>query len=168
MKKIVLTILGVSFLFCLSIEGSAQKKSKKTVARKKAENTAPSVVKKPVPCEEELPYAVSGSDTKPPKIAKEPCSDVANGMTTSLLITSKPKANYTDAAKDNQVQGTVNLRVVFNANGTIGDISPVNGLPYGLTEQAMAAAKKIRFEPPKKNGKPYATVKILQYHFVLY
>ncbi len=90
------------------------------------------------------------------------------GPTVALNITSKPRANYTDAARTNQVQGTVTLRVTFLPSGQIGGISPVNGLPYGLTEQAIAAARSIRFEPAKKNGVPYAVTKQVQYNFTLY
>ena len=60
------------------------------------------------------------------------------------------------------------LRVTFNANGTIGGISAVSGLPNGLTEQAIAAARGIRFEPAKKNGVPYTVTKQVAYTFTLY
>lgn len=90
------------------------------------------------------------------------------GPSTPLNILSKPKPPYTDAARQNQVQGTVTLRVTFNANGTIGGISPVSGLPYGLTESAIAAARNIRFEPMKKNGTPQTVTKTLQFTFTMY
>jgi hypothetical protein len=85
-----------------------------------------------------------------------------------LKILAKPKANYTDAARLNEITGTVNLRVVFLANGTIGGISPISGLPYGLTEMAIGAARSIRFEPAKKNGVPCTAVKMIPYNFTLY
>ena len=100
---------------------------------------------------------------EPPAIKVPP-----SGPTIALQITSKPRANYTDAARQNQVQGTVRLRVTFLANGTIGSISAVNGLPNGLTEQAIAAARNIRFTPAMKNGQPYAVTKQLEYSFTLY
>lgn len=90
------------------------------------------------------------------------------GPTVALSITSKPRANYTDAARQAQVQGTVTLRVTFNANGTIGSISAVSGLPNGLTEQAIAAARNIRFTPAMQNGVPKTVVKQVQYTFTLY
>lgn len=88
--------------------------------------------------------------------------------TTPLKILSKPKAEYTDAARTNQVQGTVTLRVTFLANGTIGSVTPVSGLPDGLTQQAINAAKMIRFEPAKRDGKPISITKQFQYSFTLY
>ena len=85
-----------------------------------------------------------------------------------LKILSKPRANYTDAARQAQVQGKVVLRVTFAANGTIGGISVISGLGNGLTEQAIAAARNIKFEPAKKNGQPVATVKSIEYTFTIY
>ncbi len=90
------------------------------------------------------------------------------GPTTALNITSKPRANYTDAARQAQVQGTVTLRVTFLASGQIGSISAVNGLPNGLTEQAIAAARGIRFEPAQKNGVKQTVQRQVQYTFTLY
>ena len=87
---------------------------------------------------------------------------------TPLKILSKPRANYTDAARQAQVQGKVVLRVTFAANGTIGGISVISGLGNGLTEQAIAAARNIKFEPAKKNGQAVSTVKSIEYTFTIY
>src|SRR5262249_49345608 len=59
------------------------------------------------------------------------------------VILYKEKASYTDQARRNLVQGEVILNLTFNANGTISDIHVLRGLPDGLTEQAIKAAKKI-------------------------
>jgi TonB family protein len=87
---------------------------------------------------------------------------------TSLKILAKPRANYTDAARANQVQGTVRVRVTFLANGEIGSISPVSSLPDGLTEQAIAAARQIKFEPAKRAGIPMSVTKVVEYTFTIY
>jgi TonB family protein len=89
-------------------------------------------------------------------------------VTTNLNIISKPKATYTDAARQNNVQGSVILRVTFLANGQIGSISPVKGLPYGLTEQAIAAARRITFEPKKVDGVGQSVTKQIEYGFNIY
>ncbi len=93
---------------------------------------------------------------------------VAVGPPTPINILSKPQPRYTDAARTNNVTGTVTLKVTFMANGQIGSVAPVSGLPYGLTEQAIAAAKAIRFEPPKRNGVPYSVSKTISYSFTIY
>jgi len=85
-----------------------------------------------------------------------------------LKIVAKPRPGYTEAARKNGTQGTVVLRVTFLANGSIGPISTVRGLPNGLTEQAIAAARNIRFEPPKRNGIPSAVTRTIEYSFTMY
>lgn len=90
------------------------------------------------------------------------------GVTAPMKILAKPKPSYTDAARQNQVQGTVILRVTFLASGAIGSISPVKGLPNGLTEQAIAAARSIRFEPAKSNGVGQTVTKQVEYTFSIY
>lgn len=90
------------------------------------------------------------------------------GVTSPIKIISKPRPGYTDAARTANVQGTVILRVTFMANGSIGSISPVKGLPNGLTEQAIAAARRINFEPAKVNGMGQTVTKQIEYSFSIY
>ncbi len=95
----------------------------------------------------------------PPKVA---------GVSQGIKILSKPRPGYTDAARQNNIQGTVILRVTFQANGQIGGISPVKGLGNGLTEQAIAAARRISFEPAKVNGVAQSVTKQIEYTFSIY
>lgn len=88
--------------------------------------------------------------------------------TQPLKILSKPPAIYTDKARMNNVQGTVLLRVTFLKTGKIGKIEIVKALPDGLTEQAIKAAEKIKFEPEIKKGKPQTVTKIMSYSFTIY
>jgi TonB family protein len=94
-----------------------------------------------------------------PEKTPEPKVVVAN----NFKITSQPRANYTDAGRTNNVNGVVRLKVTFQANGQIGGISVVSGLPYGLTEQAIAAARNIKFVPG-----PSTISKTVEYRFTLY
>lgn len=105
----------------------------------------------------------SGNPPPPP-----PATPKKPAVTTAMRIISKPRASYTDAARQNNVQGTVTLKVTFLASGQIGSISPVSGLPYGLTEQAIAAARGIRFEPQMVNGSPQTVTRSVQYSFTIY
>ena len=88
--------------------------------------------------------------------------------TLKLRIVDKPRANYTDLARQKNTQGTVSLRVTFLASGGIGNISVITNLQHGLTEQAIIAARKIAFVPTKKNGMPVSVIKTVQYSFVIY
>ena len=92
----------------------------------------------------------------------------AVGVTQIMKILSKPRPGYTDAARQNNIQGTVILRVTFLASGQIGSISSVKGLPNGLTEQAIAAARRISFEPAKKDGLGQTVIKQVEYTFSIY
>lgn len=89
-------------------------------------------------------------------------------VTTPLRILEKPRALYNDEGRKNSVQGTVKLRVTLLASGQVGSITPVTRLPYGLTEQAIAAARKIRFEPKRVNGVPIPTTVTIEYTFTIY
>ena len=87
---------------------------------------------------------------------------------TQIKILSSSPAGYTDEARKNNAQGSVTLKVVFTAEGTIGKIMPVNVLPYGLTEEAIQAARQIKFEPARRNGAPVTMVKTVEYRFTIY
>lgn len=89
-------------------------------------------------------------------------------VTQPLRIISKQKAQYTDEARKNNVQGTVTLRVTFLSSGGIGGITTIKGLPYGLTEQAIAAARAIRFEPEMVNGSARTTTRPVSFTFNIY
>jgi TonB family protein len=89
-------------------------------------------------------------------------------VTVNYRIIAKPKATYTDAARTNGVQGNVRLKVTLLASGQIGPITPVTRLPHGLTEQAIAAARQIRFEPKMVNGRATSVVVTVDYGFNIY
>ena len=112
----------------------------------------------------------SGDDGPPPVVRRPTPTPKPEpvGVTEGIKIISKPRPPYTDAARQNSIQGTVTVRVTFLASGQVGSVAAVSGLPYGLTEQALAAARQIRFEPAKRNGVPQTVTKTLQYNFTLY
>jgi len=103
----------------------------------------------------------------PDKIEKE-LKVRTGGVTKAVNIISKPRANYTDQARENLVQGKVVLRVTFLASGGIGTIAVVSGLPGGLTEQAIAAARAIKFEPARSNGAAISVTKTIEYTFSIF
>ncbi|HKQ89282.1 MAG TPA: energy transducer TonB [Blastocatellia bacterium] len=83
-------------------------------------------------------------------------------------ILYREKAKYTEEARQNKLEGTVVLTIVFGADGRIHDIRTVRGLPYGLTESSIEAAQKIRFHPAVLNGKPVSVRATLEFTFNLY
>lgn len=90
------------------------------------------------------------------------------GVTSPLRILANPRATYTEAARTNNVQGSVLVKVTLLASGQVGSVTVVRGLPHGLSEKAIAAAKLIRFEPKKVNGVPVTSVKTMEYTFSIY
>lgn len=89
-------------------------------------------------------------------------------VTTKARLISKPEPQYTEDARKNQIVGTVVLKVVFASSGQVTNIRTVSGLPYGLTERAIAAARNIKFVPATKDGHQVSMWMQLEYNFNLY
>jgi TonB family protein len=87
---------------------------------------------------------------------------------TKVRLLSKPEPNYTESARRYEITGTVVLKVIFSGTGQITNIRIVTGLPYGLTERAIAAARKIKFVPATKDGRYVSMWMQLEYNFNLY
>ena len=85
-----------------------------------------------------------------------------------VSVITKPEPRYTEEARKNSITGTVVLRAVFSSSGVVTNIHPVTGLPDGLTERAIAAAKQIRFIPAIKDGRFVSMWIELQYNFNLF
>ncbi|HEX8191089.1 MAG TPA: energy transducer TonB [Pyrinomonadaceae bacterium] len=84
------------------------------------------------------------------------------------LITFKPEPGFTEEARQQNVTGTVRLRAILSASGEVTGISVVKGLPSGLTEKAIAAARQIRFRPAQKDGHTVSQYVVLEYNFNIY
>ncbi|HEX6185519.1 MAG TPA: energy transducer TonB [Pyrinomonadaceae bacterium] len=84
------------------------------------------------------------------------------------LITFKPEPGFTEEARRNNVTGTVRLRAILSASGDVINISVVKGLPDGLTEKAITAARQIKFRPAVKDGHIVSQYVVLEYNFNIY
>ncbi len=109
-----------------------------------------------------------GGCPEPPCGGDDDAPAIRRGETVGVKILAQPRASYTDAARQAGIQGKVVLRVTLQADGSVGSISAVSGLPNGLTERAIAAARSIRFEPAKRNGVPYSVTRTIEYSFTIY
>lgn len=94
---------------------------------------------------------------------EEPDEDLSK-----LKVNERPPVSYNDVARQAGEQGEVRLLVEFRYDGSIGHVLPVKTLKYGLTERAVAAARKIRFEPVTKKGEPISVIKLVLYRFSIY
>ncbi|HJQ33980.1 MAG TPA: TonB family protein [Pyrinomonadaceae bacterium] len=90
-----------------------------------------------------------------------------NEVTKRALITFKLEPGFTEESRRNNVEGVVRLRAVLNASGLVTNISVVKGLPDGLTEKAIAAARQIRFTPAEKDGRAVSQYVVLEYNFTV-
>jgi TonB family protein len=89
-------------------------------------------------------------------------------VSSKARVLSKPEPQYTEEARKNQIVGTVVLRAIFTSGGQVSSIRAVSGLPFGLTERAIAAARQIKFSPATKDGHPVSMYIQLEYNFNLY
>jgi|SRR5579871_807359 len=71
-----------------------------------------------------------------------------------LQILDKPKPVYTAEARSQKIEGDVLLDVIFAASGEVRVLGVVRGLGHGLDENAMDAARHIRFTPAMQSGTP--------------
>ncbi len=87
---------------------------------------------------------------------------------TPLNILFKAKPMYTDAARQANEEGEIDMAVLFGSDGKIKYTLVLKGLGYGLNEQAVKAARSMKFEPQTENGKPISVVKRVIYKFDIY
>ena len=78
-----------------------------------------------------------------------------NGVSLPQVV-KQVKAEYTEEAKQNRIEGKVGLDVVVLADGAIGDVTVATSLDtvYGLDANAVKAMKQWQFKPGMKDGKP--------------
>ncbi len=94
--------------------------------------------------------------------------NIVRDKNAGVRILSKPQPLYTDKARENNTEGKVILEIEFKKDGNIGKVKVVTGLPDGLNEKAIDAAKKIRFLPELKDGNPKSVKKKFQFTFKLF
>jgi len=63
---------------------------------------------------------------------------------------------YTEPARKARIEGIVILQLTIDKQGRVTDVKVLRGLPMGLTEAAMDAARKQRFKPAYRSstGRP--------------
>lgn len=78
----------------------------------------------------------------------------ASEASTPVEITFKPKPDYTDEGRKLKINGEVRLQVMFKSDGRVVVVKVLQGLGYGLDEQAVKAAQQIKFKPAQREGQP--------------
>jgi TonB family protein len=80
-------------------------------------------------------------------------------------ISRKPEPGFPAGARGKLSQGTVRLRAVLAADGSVKDPFVLKGVAYGFSELCVAAARKMQFTPAVRNGRPVSQFVTLEYHF---
>jgi len=76
--------------------------------------------------------------------------------------------NYSDDARKAHIQGMVVLEAVIQKDGSVESNRVLQGLGYGLDEEARKVLSKWKCTPTKVNGQPVAVQLKIQINFRLY
>ena len=132
-----------------------------------------SVVETPIEVTGNLESKKDAKDSK--QKASQPASMPQNGKTGlpkdgsySLSILMKPRVPYTEAARQANEQGVIRLRVTFLANGHIGKITVLKKLRFGLLEDAIRSARRIKFIPEVRDNAAIDMEHVIEYRFSIY
>lgn len=77
------------------------------------------------------------------------------------------KAQYTDEARRRGITGDVVLEIVVRRDGTVGDITILQGRGAGLDQRAVAAVRQWRFSPARRRGEPVDVIVEVAVEFTL-
>jgi TonB family protein len=81
---------------------------------------------------------------------------VGGGVSEPVLL-QQTQPEYSDDGRKARIQGTVELLIIVNPDGSVKFDNVRKSLGYGLDQKAIDAVKKWRFIAGKKDGKPVAT-----------
>jgi hypothetical protein len=112
--------------------------------------------------------AVKPSKPSPPRIIDGERIYTSKEVDQKVQILKKPTPNFTRDARRKMTRGYVILRAILAADETVKHIEIITGLPNGLSEKAIEAARQIKFKPAIKDGKPVSTWVEFEYAFYIY
>ena len=95
------------------------------------------------------------NDTAPTTSGKDAVTLSGKEVALKAKVIIKPEPSYTEEARQAQIMGTVVFRCVFSSSGAVTNLRVVSGLPNGLTEKAIVAARQIRFIRPSRTAASY-------------
>jgi TonB family protein len=81
------------------------------------------------------------------------------------FISRPAPAGEPEGEGDWEEKGRVVLKAVLCHTGEVTDIEVVEGLPDGLTEKAVEAARRIKFTPAERRGKKVSQRAVFEYTF---
>ena len=99
-----------------------------------------------------------------PALPRGPLASLPDGAEPPVLVT-RVDPRYPEAARRLNLSGEVVLRVVVEANGTVGRIEVLSPGPAGMTEAAGDAVRRWTFRPARVAGQPAAVWKVVHIRF---
>jgi TonB family protein len=82
----------------------------------------------------------------------------ASGVTQMASMKEQLQVPYSADAIQNNVEGKIVLQFVVCSDGRVSDITIYESLPSGLTERAIEAIKKVRFQPALLGTQPVSVM----------
>ncbi len=82
-------------------------------------------------------------------------------------IRKRVKPEYTPEMLENRIEGAVRMRVLIDIDGKVKEATALNDLGFGASERAVAACKKMEFEPALRDGQAVAVRIIITIRFKL-
>lgn len=81
-----------------------------------------------------------------------------SGVTQMAFLNEQLQLSYTPDAAQNKIEGKIVLQLVVCSNGRVSDITVDEPLPFGLTERAIEAIRKARFQPALLGTQPVSVI----------
>jgi len=116
--------------------------------------------------------AAGGGGSQEKKV-KGPAPKPSDAADACVEEATKPKSvdrvqpQYTDEARSANVEGVIKVEFRIDANGDVVDARVISGLGHGLDQAALAAAKRWKFTPATKCGKPVESRHVVGMRFQL-
>ena len=176
MKSLVL-LLSLT-LFGVTASAQSGRKAPKTIPQptpvveetKPAASATPAETPPPVTAEKKEFYRCTTDGSLARVVDEDESMDhvlSSKAVDVRAVILEKPRPTYTREASKAGIQGIVILRVELTSTAEIGKIGVVRRLPYGLTENAIRVACKIKFKPAMKDGTQVSQWLNVEYAFRL-
>lgn len=114
------------------------------------------------------PARAAAPKKKPTQVAS---AQAAPPRCTEAPTKARPKKvvppSYTPEAQQAEIEGPIRLEVAIDAQGRVTAAKVLRGLGYGLDEAAVAAARKMLFEPSRRCGKAVPSTLTFNMRFTL-
>lgn len=122
------------------------------------------------PLPEPLPANVMVAIPEPPPAAEPAPPEVlrVGGKIARPRQIEAPRPAYTEAARRARIQGAVILEVRLDETGHVADVEVLRGQPFGLTESAVAAVSRWRYEPARLGDRAVPVLMTVTVNFELF